>query len=85
MDQYFCDCGNVIINVVESRLIEASDFHCSEEISSADPFFSISGKLLDVKLGISGIETVRIIALSILQSFSRFVINRFAQIVLLAS
>lgn len=69
MKQYFCDCLNVIINVRESREVPGSSMVYSSSTSNsfdfdreddkdvnADTFFT--NKLLDVQLGISGIEVV---------------------------
>lgn len=70
MKQYFCDCLNVIINVRESREVPGSSMVYSSSTSNsfdfdreddkdvnADTFFT--NKLLDVQLGISGIEVAR--------------------------
>ena len=64
MEKYFCDCLNIIIHVnsKETRESNGNDL-VSDELKAElkqedeDPFFS--GKLLDVKLAISGIEVVR--------------------------
>jgi len=62
MEKYFCNCLNVVVNVnsKETREAEGKDFIQSassgllDEVENIDPFFA--DKLLDIKLGISGVE-----------------------------
>jgi len=57
MKQYFCDCLNVTINVREGREVCGTtlvSFQADQE--NKDQLFSKT--LLDVNLGISGIEVV---------------------------
>ena len=66
MEQYFCDCLNVIINVREKREVAGKSmvpsgfvfdsFGKEEDNDNEDRFFI--NNLLDVQLGISGIEVV---------------------------
>ena len=66
MEQHFCDCLNVIINVRESREVSGnnmvpSGFEFSgkeEDTDNDDGDIFFANNLLDVQLGISGIEVV---------------------------
>ena len=63
MENYFCNCLNVIIHVndSETREVDGQDFLPDEvkgpQGKNVDPFFD--DKLLDVNLAISGIEMVQ--------------------------
>ena len=58
MDQYYCTCANIVINVNETREVIGKDLiqHDPDDVNF-DAFFS--GRLFDVKLSMSGIEIVR--------------------------
>lgn len=63
MEKYFCNCLNVIINVSQKDTRESVgqdlihvDLLQNQNPGNVDSFFA--GKLLDVRLSISGIEVV---------------------------
>ena len=66
MERYYCKCLNIIVNVndKDTRELIGKDFiqiGVVSEVENIDPFFK--GKLLDVRLAISGIEVVRLFIL----------------------